>query len=51
MTLTGDVGGRKVLKAHPEAVVYVPVEDAREGMDLDDEIRYKEAEAYFNEHQ
>ncbi len=51
MTLTGDVGGRKVLRAHPEAVVYVPVESVREGMDLDDEIRYKEAEAYFNEHQ
>lgn len=51
MALTGDVGGRTVIKAHPEAVAYILISDAREGMDLDDEISFREAEAYFNEHQ
>lgn len=35
LALTGDAGGRRVIKNHPESVVYVEIEDDIQGMDMD----------------
>lgn len=34
--LSGDVGGRRVIAAHPEAVIEVPLEDERPLLDVDE---------------
>lgn len=51
MQLTGDAGGRRVIQKYQRDVVFVPICNEQEGMDVDDSERFKEAEAYFNEHQ
>ncbi len=35
LALTGDVGGRKIIKNHPSDAVLVPAEDAKELIDID----------------
>lgn len=39
--LTGDQGGRQIIRRHPEAVVYVDIEDSKQGIDIDTPEDYR----------
>jgi molybdenum cofactor cytidylyltransferase len=45
--LTGDVGGRSVVRAHPEVVAQVPMPDPRAGRDIDTWEDYESARAHY----
>ena len=43
--ITGDVGGREVIRRHPDAVVEIPMPDPSAGMDVDTWEEYLDAQA------
>jgi len=47
MTITGDVGGRVLIKAHPERVKKVKVLDEAIILDIDEEEDYLKAKKRF----
>ena len=49
LDLTGDAGGRQIIKAFREQVVYVPVTDKKQGMDIDTHEDFMRLEAKSDE--
>lgn len=43
MALTGDHGGRTIIRSHPECVTYVPISNIGQGMDVDTPECYEKA--------
>ncbi len=35
LALTGDHGGRTIIRSHPDSVCYVPIDNIRQGVDID----------------
>ena len=41
LALTGDHGGRTIIRSHPEVVCYVPIDNIRQGVDIDTPESYE----------
>ena len=41
LALTGDYGGRTIIRSHPELVCYVPIDNIRQGVDIDTPESYE----------
>lgn len=43
LSLTGDHGGRTIMRSHPENICYVSIDQLRQGMDIDTPESYEKA--------